>query len=101
MSLGLPGAWAEYTVTVVNNGTVNANVTAQDIHLDTESELLNLAAPELNDTVLAPGESCTFTFIVSVEDIENPDLDEDGTVTVTLSHVQDTVEPAPEPSHVH
>lgn len=85
----------------MNNGTVNANVTAQDIPLDTESELQNLVAPELADTVLAPGESCTFTFVVSVEDTENPVLDENEPVTVTLSHVQDTVEPAPEPSYVH
>lgn len=102
VNLGLPGAWAEYSVTVANNGTVNANMKDWSIALDTDSELLSLAAPDLSgDLILAPGETCTFTFVAQVEDTENPVLDENGTISVTLSHEQDTVEPAPAPSHNH
>ena len=35
VTFGLPGAWASYTVTVTNNGTVNANFAGAAIALDT------------------------------------------------------------------
>lgn len=101
VNLGLPSAWAEYAVTVINNGTAGARVNAQDIHLETESELLILDVPVLDDTMLRPGDACTFTFVVSVEDTDRPVLDETGTVWVSLHHEQETVEPAPQPAHEH
>lgn len=102
VNLGLPGAWSEYTVTVANNGTVNANMKDWKIALETDSELIHLSTADLSgDTVLAPGETCTFTFVAQVEDTDNPVLNEEGSIHVHLIHEQDAVEPAPEPTHVH
>ena len=55
-------AWASYTVTVTNNGTVNANLAGAAIALDTQNpEQLTLNQPDLIDETLAPGESCRRT----------------------------------------
>ena len=66
----LPEAWANYTVTITNNGTVNANladckvVTSLDDGSDF-ADAFEVSVPEFGaDEVLAPGESCTFNVVV-------------------------------------
>lgn len=102
VSFGLPGAWASYTLTVTNRGTVNANLADAVIALDTQNpEQLTLSKPDLADETLAPGQSCTLTFVVQVPQAYSGELNAAGTLTVTLPYVQDTVEPAPAAAHTH
>ena len=101
VSFGLPGAWAKYTITVANQGTVNANLSNAVIELTTESDQLVLDKPDLSDEVLQPGESCTITFVVKVPDTVTGDLDAAGTLTVSLPYGQATVEEAPAAGHTH
>ena len=102
VTFGLPGAWASYTVTVTNNGTVNANLAGAAIALDTRNpEQLTLNQPDLIDETLAPGESCTLTFVLQVPQDYIGELNATGTLTVTLPYAQDTVEPAPAAAHTH
>lgn len=101
VSLSLPGAWANYILTITNNGTANANLSGVEISLDTESDQLTLDAPDLSDETLAPGESCTLNVVVSAADIESGGLDASGTLSITLPYSQDTVEAAPEAGHTN
>lgn len=97
----LPGAWAQYSLTVINNGTVSANLADAVIELNTDSDQLVLNKPDLSEEVLQPGESCTITFVVKVPDTITEDLDATGTLTVTLPYSQATVEAAPVAGHTH
>lgn len=101
VTFGLPGAWAKYTLTVTNNGTVDANLSGVDITLDTDSEQLVLDKPDLTGEVLKSGESCTITFVVKVPDIVTEDLDAAGTLSVKLVYDQTAVEEAPSAGHTH
>ena len=101
VNLSLPGAWANYTLTVTNNGTANANLADVQIALNSESDQLELAKPELADETLAPGESCTFNVVVKAADIESGDLNATGALSITLPYSQDTVETAPDAGHTH
>ncbi len=102
VNFALPGAWAEYSLTVTNNGTVDANLSGAVIALDTtDSEQLVLDAPDLSDETLAPGESCTITVVVKVPTDYTGDLDASGTLTITLPYSQTVVEDAPSASHTH
>lgn len=102
VTFGLPGAWASYTLTVTNRGTVNANLADAVIALDTQNpEQLTLSKPDLADETLAPGQSCTLTFVVQVPQAYSGELNAAGTLTVTLPYAQDTVEPAPAAAHTH
>ena len=99
VSFSLPGAWAQYSITVENSGTVNANLTDAVIRLDTQdASQLSLDAPELDGLVLEPGGSRTITFVVEALDDGSGTLDAAGTIVVELPFEQDTVEPAPEAS---
>lgn len=101
VTFGLPGAWAQYSLTVTNNGTVSANLADAVIELNTDSDQLVLNKPDLSEEVLQPGESCTITFVVKVPDTITEDLDATGTLTVTLPYSQATVEAAPVAGHTH
>ena len=101
VNLSLPGSWANYTLTVTNNGTANANLADVQIALNSESDQLELAKPELADETLAPGESCTFNVVVKAADIESGDLNATGALSITLPYSQDTVETAPDAGHTH
>ena len=102
VTFGIPGAWAEYKLTITNNGTVNANLSGAVIALNTEnSDQLTLKAPDLSDETLKPGESCTVTFVVQVPESCAGELNATGSITVTLPYAQDSVEPAPEAGHTH
>lgn len=102
VTFGLPGAWAAYTLTVTNQGTVNANLAGAVIALETETpEQLTLTKPELSDETLAPGQSCTLTFVIQVPEDYEGELNAAGRLTVTLPYGQDTVEPAPSAGHIH
>lgn len=101
VTFALPGAWAEYTLTVKNQGSVDANLADAVIELETESDQLQLIKPDLADEVLKSGESCQITFLVQVPDTITEDLDASGTLTVKLPYSQGTVEEAPEVSHTH
>lgn len=101
-TFGLPGAWAQYSMTVKNNGTVNASLSDAVIELETDAEdQLKLSKPDLEDEVLAPGESCTITFVVQVPEEVTEDLNAAGTLTVKLPYAQGAVEAAPEAGHTH
>lgn len=102
ISFSLPEAWAEYKLTITNNGTVNANLSGAVIALNTEnSDQLTLKAPDLSDETLKPGESCTVTFVVQVPESCTGELNATGSITLTLPYAQDSVEPAPEAGHTH
>ena len=101
VSFGLPGAWAEYTITVANNGTVDASLADAVIELSTDSDQLELDKPDLSDETLKPGESCTITFVVKVPDSVTGDLNASGALSVKLPYSQAAVEAAPSASHSH
>lgn len=101
VKLGLPGAWAEYTVTVSNKGTVDANLANAEITLNSESNQLVLDKPELSDEVLKPGETCTITVVVKVPDTITDDLNADAALTISLPYTQTVVEDAPTASHTN
>lgn len=97
----LPGAWADYSLTVTNNGTVDANLNDIAINLETESEQLQLTKPDLSKEVLEPGESCTINFVVQVPEEVTDNLNATGKLTVTLGYDQTAVEDAPTAGHSH
>ena len=102
VNFAVPNAWASYTITVTNNGTVNANLANAEIRLDTEdTDQLVLEAPDLSDEVLAPGESCTLTAVVKALDNGSGTLDAAGKLVISLPYAQDSVEAAPEAGHTH
>ena len=101
VTFGLPGAWAQYSITVTNNGTVDANLSDAVIELETDSDQLVLDKPDLEKEVVKPGESCTITFVVKVPDTVTGDLDASGRLTITLPYGQISVEAAPAASHSH
>ena len=104
----LPEAWANYNVTITNNGTVNANLSDYKVEtsLDGETQfddVFEVTTPEFGkDEVLAPGESCTFNVVVKAKNGTDNSIESDtGSFTITLSYVQDEVEAAPAVSHTH
>ncbi len=102
VTFSIPGAWAEYSLTVTNEGTADANL--DDIVFDFESEnsaQLEVDLPELTNEVLAPGESCTLTAVVKAVDDGSDTLNAEGRLTITLPYEQDIVEEAPSASHQH
>ena len=100
VAFSLPGAWAQYGVTVTNNGTVDANLEKTVIRLDTENkDQLALDAPDLTGKTLAPGESCTIKVVVKALDNGTGSLSANGRLVMELPYVQDTVESAPSASY--
>lgn len=100
VAFSLPGAWAQYSVTVTNKGSVDANLENAVIRLDTENEdQLSLDAPDLTGKTLAPGESCTIQVVVKALDNGTGSLNASGRLVVELPYAQDTVEPAPSASY--
>lgn len=104
----LPEAWANYKVTVTNNGTVNANLS--DYKVETSlggdaqfADVFQVTAPEFGkNEVLAPGESCTFNVVVKAKNGTDNSIESDtGKFTITLNYVQDNVEDAPAVDHTH
>lgn len=103
VNMSLPGAWAEYAVTIVNNGTANANLADYSFTAEGDESVFGFDVPSLPaDEVLKPGESCQITFVVRVdEEYTEKELDAEGTIQVRLQHVQDTVEAPAAPAHNH
>ena len=103
VAFSLPGAWAEYSVTITNNGTANANLSDYKFDVSTLDEIYAVDTPSLNGDVLKPGESCTFTFVVKVDESKaGSSFDVDAqSFKVTLTYNQDAVEDAPAASHSH
>lgn len=104
----LPEAWANYKVTVTNNGTVNANLS--DYKVETSlggdaqfADVFQVTTPEFStDEVLAPGESCTFNVVVKAKNGTGNSIESGtGKFTITLNYVQDGVEDAPAVGHTH
>lgn len=99
---GIPGAWAEYSLTVTNNGTVPASLSGANLSFETDQpEQLVMNAPDLSDEVVAPGESCTITVVVEALDDGSGSLNASGSLTIEMPFTQQTVEEAPAPSHSH
>lgn len=97
-----PDSWAEYTVTVTNSGTVDAVLDDNSIRLKTVHNQLELKSPTLSSDVLEPGESCTFTFTVQAKADNLETLNDTGTLFLSLSYTQPTVESLPDPTfHIH
>lgn len=101
VNFSLPDAWAEYSITITNNGTADANLADAVIELESDSEQLKLSKPDLTDEVLKSGESCTITVVVQALDGGTDTLDATGTLTIRLPYSQTAVETAPEASHTH
>ena len=101
VDFSLPGAWANYTLTVTNNGTVDAYLKDTVFTLESENDQLVLDTPDLSDEVIAPGESCTLNVVVKAADIESGALEDTGTLSITLPYSQADVGTAPEAGHTH
>lgn len=90
VNFSLPGAWAEYTFTVTNNGTANACLADTEISLDTENpNQFYLETPELSGDVVAPGESCTISVVVKAVDDGSASLDASGILNIKLPYSQE------------
>lgn len=100
VDFSLPGAWAEYSVTITNNGTANADLNhcAFDVS-QLNSDIFTVDTPELSGKVLAPGASCTVTFVVKVDALCSDLTAEAAAFSVQLHYVQDVVEAAPAASY--
>lgn len=95
VNFSLPGAWANYKVTITNNGTANANLSNVTLDFDAlDTSIYSVETPDLSGKVLAPGESCTVNLVVKVVAEESFDA-ESASFHVTLSYVQDAVDEAP------
>lgn len=94
----LGGAWAEYSLTVTNNGTVNANLANCKFSTSELSDSFVVDTPEIKNEVLAPGESATVTFVVKAADKAELNA-EAQPFSVSMSYVQDTVDNAPSASY--
>ncbi len=102
VTLAAPGAWAEYAVTVTNNGTANANLSDYTLEVTGVDGAVAVQAPDLAGETLAPGASCTVTFVAQVPaDYSGNTLDAQGALNVHLVYAQDAVEAAPAPSVTH
>ena len=108
VSFTLPEAWANYNVTITNNGTVNANLSDYEVKTSLDgdaqfADVFEVTTPEFGtDEVLAPGESCTFNVVVKAKNGTDNSIESDtGNFTITLSYVQDDVEAAPAVAHTH
>lgn len=97
VSFSLPGAWANYSLTITNNGTADAHLSDVSFQLDTDTpDRLEVVAPDLSDTVLPAGQSCTVNVVVQVPaDYEGAEIDATGTLKVTLPFQQATPGSAP------
>ncbi len=100
VDFSLSGAWASYTVTVTNEGSVNANLGNYTVVTSELSDIFTVSVPDLDGDVLAPGESCTFNVVVQVTAQGNFAADE-APFSISLTYVQDTVNDAPVASHNH
>lgn len=97
VNFSIADAWAEYSLTITNNGTVNANLSNCKFNITELSDEFVVDTPNLNNKVLAPGESCTATFVVKVN--SEGELSADAQpFSVELTYVQDTVDEAPSAS---
>lgn len=97
VNFSINDAWAEYSLTITNNGTVNANLSNYKFNITELSDEFVVDTPNLNNKVLAPGESCTATFVVKVN--SEGELSADAQpFSVELTYVQDTVDEAPSAS---
>ena len=67
VNFSINDAWAEYSLTITNNGTVNANLSNCKFNITELSDEFVVDTPNLNNKVLAPSESCTATFVVKVK----------------------------------
>lgn len=104
----LPEAWANYKVTVTNNGTVNANLSDYTVETSLDgdakfADVFQVTTPEFGkNEVLAPGKSCTFNVVVKAMNGTDNSIESDtGKFTITLKYVQDNVEAAPAVGHTH
>lgn len=104
----LPEAWANYNVTVTNNGTVNANLSDYKVVTSLEgdakfADVFQVTTPKFGENeVLAPGKSCTFNVVVKAMNGTDNSIESDtGNFTITLNYVQDNVEAAPTVGHTH
>lgn len=97
VNFSINDAWAEYSLTITNNGTVNANLSNCKFNITELSDEFVVDTPNLNNKVLAPGESFTATFVVKVK--SEGELSADAQpFSVELTYVQDTVDEAPSAS---
>lgn len=103
VAFSVPDAWAAYTLTVTNNGTVDAYLADTEFTFEAEKNEQQIAieTPDLSEEVLAPGESCTMTVVVKAADDGSQNLDTAGQLVIKLPYEQATVETAPVAGHTH
>lgn len=69
VNFSMPGAWAKYSVTITNNGTAAANLNDLDLTFSDLDAIYSVNCPRLkDDAALQPGESCTFEFVIFVDE---------------------------------
>ncbi len=97
----LPKAWASYSVTVTNEGSVNANLSDYTIVTSELDDIFTVSVPEdMDDDTLAPGESCTFNIVVQVNAEGDFEAQADP-FSISLTYEQDAVNEAPAAAHTH
>lgn len=102
VEFSLPTAWANYKVTVTNEGTVNANLSDYSFDFTALDEnVYNVDVPDFSNETLAAGESCTFNFVVKVKDTDEDLSAEAASFSVKLNYNQDAVDEAPAAGHTH
>lgn len=103
ITFSVPDAWAAYTLTVTNNGSVDAYLADTEFVFEAEKNEQQIAieTPDLSEEVLAPGESCIMTVVVKAADDGSQNLDTAGQLVIKLPYEQATVETAPAAGHTH
>ena len=98
----LPDSWANYTLTVTNKGTVEADLSDFAFSLGSDVGELVILSPDMKDEVLAPGQSCTVNVVVKAVDADNNGIIEaSGQLSIKLSYTQPDVEPEPSVKHTN
>lgn len=101
VNFALPLDWVEYTITVTNNGTTAADLTAIDFSVSDETNFtFTCYALDTATDVIEAGESCTFTAVLQLNDQDATFDFSNVEINITLDYAQETVvDAAPVPEH--
>lgn len=97
----LPGSWAEYSVTISNQGTAKVNLSDYKFEVSELDDFFVVDTPDLSNDILEAGESCTVTFVVKTSDSADKFEAESQPFSINLTYEQDAVEDAPSAKHIH
>ena len=102
VNFSLPNAWANYKLTVANEGSVNANLSDYTFDFTALDEnVYEVSAPAFDKETLAPGEKCSFNIVVKVKDTDEELNADAASFSIVLNYAQDAVNEAPAAGHTH